>query len=58
MDKNLLNKWKTLYLLQLVTHHDKDRNDNHNDDYDNCNTSKVDETTFSVNKEATLTLRL
>ena len=44
--------------LQLVTHHDKDRNDNHNDDYDNCNNSKVDETTFSVNKEATLTLRL
>lgn len=44
--------------LQLVTHHDKDHNDNHNDDYDNCNTSKVDETTFSVNKEATLTLRL
>lgn len=43
--------------LKLVTHHDKDRNDDHND-YDNCNTSKVDETTFSINKEATLTLRL
>ena len=51
--------------IPLVTHHEKDCDGHHDDNYDDCNTSnnsKVDETTFatasSTNKQETSTLQL
>ena len=53
MDKNLLDKWKALLIfadnenIPLITYHDKNR-DNNYDDYNTPDTSKMDETTFTM----------
>ena len=63
MNKNLLDKWKALFIfvdsenILLFTHHDKNF-DNKYDDYNTPNTSRMDETTFTMPSSSDKPLKL